>query len=131
LLGFESAEHPLQPWMERALEIAADHGGRCEDGAKYEKRQPSDPPREGRDEASDRWRQAFLDAPYLVNSMVSLGVIADTFETACTWDRLEALHRAIVDDLRAAMKRVAGKGMITCRFTHVYPDGAAPYFTFL
>jgi alkyldihydroxyacetonephosphate synthase len=21
--------------------------------------------------------------------------------------------------------------MITCRFTHVYPDGAAPYFTFL
>ncbi|MCZ7687521.1 MAG: hypothetical protein M5U28_55800 [Sandaracinaceae bacterium] len=21
--------------------------------------------------------------------------------------------------------------MISCRFTHVYPDGAAPYFTFL
>ncbi|MBZ0117892.1 MAG: hypothetical protein K8H88_12895, partial [Sandaracinaceae bacterium] len=30
-----------------------------------------------------------------------------------------------------AMKRVAGKGMLTCRFTHVYPDGPAPYYTFL
>ncbi len=130
LLGFESADHPVEPWMERALEITADHRGRCKEGATYKKTLPSAAP-EGRDEASDRWRQAFLDAPYLVNSMVSLGVIADTLETACTWDRLEALHRAIVDDVRAAMKEVAGKGMISCRFTHVYPDGAAPYFTFL
>ncbi len=129
LLGFESADHPLEPWMQRALELAADHGGRCKDGATY--KQPPARERDAKDEASDRWRQAFLDAPYLVNSMVSLGVIADTFETACTWDRLEGLHRAIVADVRAAMKAVAGKGMITCRFTHVYPDGAAPYFTFL
>ena len=130
LLGFESAEHPVEPWMARALEITADHGGRCEDGARYETETAAGA-REGRDAASDRWRRAFLDAPYLVNSMVSLGVIADTFETACTWDRLPDLHRAVVDDVRAAMKRIAGKGMITCRFTHVYPDGAAPYFTFL
>jgi alkyldihydroxyacetonephosphate synthase len=63
--------------------------------------------------------------------MVSLGVIADTFETACTWDRIDELHAAIVHDVRRAMKEVCGKGMITCRFTHVYPDGAAPYFTFV
>lgn len=130
LLGFESADHAVQPWMERALELAADHGGHCKDGATYKRTLPSQAP-ESRDGASDRWRQAFVDAPYLVNSMVSLGVIADTFETACTWDRLETMHRAIVDDVRAAMKKVAGKGMISCRFTHVYADGAAPYFTFL
>ena len=29
------------------------------------------------------------------------------------------------------MKRVAGAGVLTCRFTHVYPDGPAPYYTFL
>ena len=30
---------------------------------------------------------------------------------------------------RDAMKRVCGKGSVTCRFTHVYPDGPAPYYT--
>ena len=27
VLGFESADHPVDAWMERALELAADHGG--------------------------------------------------------------------------------------------------------
>lgn len=27
------------------------------------------------------------------------------------------------------LRRVCGGGQITCRFTHVYPDGLAPYFT--
>lgn len=130
LLGFESADHPVKEWMERALAIAADHAGRCEGGASYKITLP-DAGAEAGDAAADRWRKSFLDAPYLVSSMVSLGVIADTFETACTWDRFEAMHRAIIRDVRAAMKEVAGKGMISCRFTHVYPDGPAPYFTFL
>jgi alkyldihydroxyacetonephosphate synthase len=29
------------------------------------------------------------------------------------------------------MKDACGKGFISCRFTHVYPDGPAPYFTFI
>jgi alkyldihydroxyacetonephosphate synthase len=29
------------------------------------------------------------------------------------------------------MKDACGAGMITCRFTHVYPDGPAPYYTFI
>jgi alkyldihydroxyacetonephosphate synthase len=131
LLGFESAGLPLAPGMEHALELALAHRGRCADGASYKTKNPDRAGAAGRDGASDRWRQAFVDAPYLVNSMVSLGVIADTFETACIWDRLDALHAAIVRDVRAAMKEVAGQGMITCRLTHVYADGAAPYFTFL
>ena len=28
VLGFESADHPLDAWMARALELVADHGGR-------------------------------------------------------------------------------------------------------
>jgi alkyldihydroxyacetonephosphate synthase len=31
----------------------------------------------------------------------------------------------------AAMKTACGGGLLTCRFTHVYPDGPAPYYTFL
>ena len=28
VLAFESADHPLEPWMKRALECCADHGGK-------------------------------------------------------------------------------------------------------
>ena len=29
-----------------------------------------------------------------------------------------------------SLDKVCGGGRVTCRFTHVYPDGPAPYFTF-
>jgi len=126
LLAFESADHPLQPWMSRALEIAADAGGTCARGASY--RDAGDKAREGQ---SARWREAFFAAPYLQSALVSLGIIADTFETACTWDRFEALHQRVSAAMGDAVRRVCGAGTLTCRFTHVYPDGPAPYFTFL
>ena len=30
-----------------------------------------------------------------------------------------------------AVREVCGAGSVTCRLTHVYPDGAAPYYTVL
>jgi alkyldihydroxyacetonephosphate synthase len=33
-------------------------------------------------------------------------------------------------EIGAVVEEVAGSpGLVNCRFTHVYPDGAAPYFT--
>ncbi|MEE9374351.1 MAG: FAD-linked oxidase C-terminal domain-containing protein, partial [Saprospiraceae bacterium] len=29
----------------------------------------------------------------------------------------------------AAIKEICGGGIMTCRFTHLYPDGPAPYYT--
>jgi alkyldihydroxyacetonephosphate synthase len=29
------------------------------------------------------------------------------------------------------VKQVCGNGSVSCRFTHVYPDGPAPYYTIL
>ncbi|HUP00566.1 MAG TPA: FAD-binding oxidoreductase [Gemmatimonadota bacterium] len=126
VLGFESADHPLDAWITRALAITASHGGACPAGPKL----TSTGKRDQSDEAGS-WKQAFLEAPYLFNTLVSLGFVVDTFETACTWDRFPALHAAVVKGMKDAMKRICGKGLITCRFTHVYPDGPAPYFTFL
>jgi len=131
LLGFESADHPLEPWMDRALEIALGAGGACPEGPTHKRRAPEAERATGGDGPDERWRKAFLDAPYIVNSMVSLGIIADTFETACTWDRLEDLRANVIHDTKDAMRRVCGGGFVSCRFTHVYPDGCAPYFTFV
>jgi alkyldihydroxyacetonephosphate synthase len=58
-------------------------------------------------------------------------MLADTFETACTWDALPRVHEAITTAVRAALEREAGVGVLSCRFTHVYPDGPAPYYTFV
>jgi alkyldihydroxyacetonephosphate synthase len=124
LLAFESADQSMGIWIDRALGIAEAHGG------------TSSGPKEkvderGADASAEAWRQAFVDAPYLQSALVSLGVIADTFETACTWDRFESLHARVHADVAAAMRTACGGGVLTCRFTHVYPDGPAPYFTFL
>ncbi len=122
LVGFESADHPLEPWMSRALEIARARGGQGDatfaDDA-------------SRADAAGAWRASFLDAPYLFNTLVSLGLVVDTFETACTWDRFDALHAAVGDATSAAMRTECGGGFLSCRFTHVYPDGPAPYYTFV
>jgi alkyldihydroxyacetonephosphate synthase len=115
VLGFESADHPLDAWMERALELCADHGGVTGDRGS------------GRGDAEGSWRNAFLQAPYLRDTMVAAGVLAETFETAITWDRFEAFVRSVREATTAAI----GDGRVTCRLTHVYPDGAAPYFTVL
>ncbi len=126
LLGFESADRSMELPMDRAIALAIENGGRCPRGAKHRE----DGAR-GADATAEAWRQAFFDGPYLQSALVSLGVIADTFETACTWDRFEQLHASVVDATTAAMKRACGAGGISCRFTHVYPDGPAPYFTFI
>ena len=50
---------------------------------------------------------------------------------AITWERFEKFHDAIKAATENAIREATGRdGQVTCRFTHVYPDGPAPYFTF-
>ncbi|MEV4136786.1 FAD-linked oxidase C-terminal domain-containing protein [Dactylosporangium sp. NPDC049742] len=75
------------------------------------------------------WRSSFLRAPYTRDALIRLGLIVETVETACTWSRFEALHAAVIAAAQAAAPaRVA---VVTCRITHAYPDGPAPYFTII
>jgi alkyldihydroxyacetonephosphate synthase len=60
-----------------------------------------------------------------------MGVLSETFETAITWERFDDLHPFVIERVRSAVQEVCGGGTVTCRFTHVYPDGPAPYFTVL
>ena len=60
---------------------------------------------------------------------MQLGVLSETFETAVTWDRVAALHAGVTAAAREALGDERAK--VTCRFTHAYVDGAAPYFTVL
>ncbi|HEY0319055.1 MAG TPA: FAD-binding oxidoreductase [Solirubrobacterales bacterium] len=127
ILGFESAQLPVDAGIDAALEIARSHGG-----------EPGEVRDDGDDDAVGSWRSAFLLAPYLRDTFVACGVLSETFETAITWDRLEDFHATVMETARAAVAEVsgvpvdgAGSPRVSCRFTHVYPDGVAPYFTVL
>jgi alkyldihydroxyacetonephosphate synthase len=121
VLGFESTEQPVADAMSRALALCAAHAGSVSESRSS-----------GGEDAVSSWREAFLGAPYVRDAMVAVGVLAETFETAVTWERFPALHERVIAATRQAMRDVcAGEGRVFCRFTHVYPDGPAPYFTVL
>jgi len=135
VLGFESAGAPVEERMRAALAICREHGGAWDEQAegsggsrvsasgRRERRPPDD---------VTAWREAFLRAPYMRDVFVAMGVLSETFETAITWERLDRFVEDVKAATRAAAREACGaETIVTCRLTHAYPDGAAPYFTVL
>lgn len=131
VLGFESADHPLDAWMGRALELVADHGGVYDRAAVAAALAPDAAVAVRREGAAGQWRNAFIRMPYWRNLSVALGMIGDTFETAITWDRFETLYEETRARTAQAIREICGhETTVSCRFTHIYPDGPAPYFSY-
>ncbi len=123
VLTFESADHPLEPWMSRALEICGDYGGQWDRDALAAK----DSQRRG---AAGNWRDKFLRGPYLREHAIARGVMRDTTESCITWERYIDFQAQVKQATLRAIREVTGRsGTCTVRFTHLYPDGPAPYFT--
>jgi alkyldihydroxyacetonephosphate synthase len=146
VLGFESADHPVDSSMDRALEICAEHNGvagerRCTGGAGggggagglggAGGSAAGDDGSEAGGSGVGAWREAFLRAPYVRDVFVAMGVLSETFETAITWDRFPRFHERVMAAAHAAAEEMSGAARVSCRFTHVYPDGPAPYYTVL
>lgn len=121
ILGFESHLAPIDHQMNIAIELVESLGGKM-------KTKPSSN-KEKKDGAAENWKNSFLMAPYMRDELVGWGVIIETFETAITWDQFENFYNEVKTATEEAVKRIAGTGFVTCRLTHLYPDGAAPYFT--
>ncbi len=133
VLGEESAHHPVDDALALLVDIARSAGGRPAESTndRSTAARGDDPDvTEGSNRAADTWRSAFIRMPYVRDAMARMSVISETFETAVTWDRLEALYHDVRADVGAVVEEVTGApGLINCRLTHAYPDGAAPYFT--
>jgi len=121
ILGFESHHHSVEPWMNEALQICAKYEGKWKEKTEAQKT--------NRDEKADTWKNAFLQAPYLRDELIRLGLVVETFETAIPWDKFADFHKRLKAKALEAIKTHCGQGTITCRFTHIYPDGPAPYYT--
>jgi len=140
VLGFESFDHEVTALLDRALAICAEHGGAVGERRVSGSREragggsgstPGAAAGGGEASSMGAWREAFLRAPYLRDTFVAIGVLSETFETAITWERFGALHERVIAAAHATADGVAGAARVSCRFTHVYPDGPAPYYTVL
>lgn len=123
VLGFESADHPVDAWMGRALEICASCAGEWDAPA-------LDGKNAGSDSGTANWRNKFLRGPFMREYAIARGVMRETMETAIPWSGFAALRDHVKAETHRAIREVTGRaGSVTCRFTHLYPDGPAPYFT--
>ncbi|HET9731075.1 MAG TPA: FAD-binding oxidoreductase [Acidimicrobiales bacterium] len=118
LLGFESAVLPVDMLGAQALQICLDHGGEAPDGLRSSSTEGT----------SGAWRSSFMRAAYGRDAVARLGWVVETFETACLWSRFDELDTAVRAAVEGVLRSAHG-GSVSCRFTHVYPDGPAPYYT--
>ena len=114
VLGFESADRPVDAELAHAVELCRTYGGASHGDA-----------------AAATWRSAFLRLPYVYEALVQMGMLAGSVETAVTWDRFEQLHAGVVGALEQAGRAACGRVLVACRLAYVYPDGPAPYYTFV
>lgn len=127
IIGFESAVLPQGEYIRQAVEIARAAGGQVDDEAIGI--DDGTGKATGREGAVGAWRQAFIGVNVGVTN--GLGLLSDTFETAITWDKWPEFDAEVRARVGHALTETLGEGHhLSCRFTHVYPDGPAPYYSF-
>jgi alkyldihydroxyacetonephosphate synthase len=123
-LAFENDDHPVDAWMNRALDICADHGGQFDRAVLKQ-------PDSHRKAEQGRWRDIFLETSFYREITTPREIIYGTMETSITWDKWPALYHKVMEVTARAMKEATGReGSLSCRFVYVYPDGPAPYWSF-
>jgi len=76
--------------------------------------------------AGESWAHGRFNAPYLRDSLLDVGVLVETLETATFWSNRQALY----DGVKAALESTLGEGtLVLCHISHVYETGCSLYFT--
>ena len=72
------------------------------------------------------WAEGRFKAPYLRDSLLDVGVLVETLETATFWSRVEQVYA----DVKAALEaHLPGSVLVLCHVSHVYETGCSLYFT--
>ena len=80
---------------------------------------------------AEQWERERFDAPYLRDSLIDHRILVDTLETAAVWSRLERLYVEVCKALVNAIWSGGSKALVGCHISHVYPEGASLYFTYM
>jgi alkyldihydroxyacetonephosphate synthase len=114
VVGYEGEEESVA--RRRALTVRALRAG----GAAYLGRA-----------AGSSWEHGRFHGPYLRDTLMEMGAMVETLETAQTWSRFGELHAAVGGAIRGALRAEGTPGLVLCHLSHAYADGASLYFTFI
>jgi alkyldihydroxyacetonephosphate synthase len=79
----------------------------------------------------EAWLRTRYAGPYLRDTLLDRGVMAETLETATAWSNLERLYRAVREALRSTLEERGTPAFVLCHVSHLYRSGASLYLTFL
>ena len=114
LLGLAGSRRTVSVGREEAVRLAVTGGG-VSLGRLFEK----------------GWRDQRFRAPYLRNALWERGYALDTLETAAPWGRIPSLLGAVETSLRDGLRQQGETVFVMSHLSHVYPDGASLYTTYL
>ena len=78
------------------------------------------------EQPGEAWAHGRFDAPYLRDSLLDVGVLVETLETATFWSNRDRLYVAV----KGAVEDALGEGaLVLCHISHVYETGCSLYFT--
>jgi len=72
------------------------------------------------------WAHGRFHAPYLRDSLLDVGVLVETLETATFWSNVDRLK---ADVTSALTTELGEKTIVLCHISHVYETGCSLYFT--
>ncbi|MFB7893212.1 FAD-binding oxidoreductase [Microbacterium sp. NPDC056044] len=75
------------------------------------------------------WERGRFASPALRDTLMDIGVLAETLETATTWANLPTLKASVTAALTESLTAAGTKPIVLCHISHVYPAGASLYFT--
>ncbi len=75
------------------------------------------------------WERGRFGSPTLRDTLLDVGVLAETLETAATWAQLAEVKAEVTAALTDSLTASGTKPIIMCHISHVYPAGASLYFT--
>jgi alkyldihydroxyacetonephosphate synthase len=81
--------------------------------------------------AGRSWEHGRFQGPYLRDTLMEMGAMVETLETAHTWSRVDRLYVAVGGAIRNALAEQGTPGIVFCHLSHAYADGASLYFTFI
>jgi alkyldihydroxyacetonephosphate synthase len=114
VVGFEGEEESVS--RRRALAVRELHRG----GAVYLGQS-----------AGRSWEHGRYQGPYLRDTLIEMGAMVETLETAHTWRGLGGLHAAVAAAIRGSLSAQGTPALVLCHLSHAYADGASLYFTFI
>lgn len=115
LLGFDGEPQALESRWEQAATICKDCQGFSLGAA-----------------AGESWKRERFAQPYLRDTLLGIGVMVDTLETATSWSNLLRVYEAMTGAIQMAIRDTGGgPGYVMTHVSHVYEWGASLYTTFL